>query len=159
MVGVSPLPGHHVIPPSWSEHHRPTAESSMTSTCVIRQRPPATGWNPQDGTTGGEDGPVVYDGPCRVQAQATQAREAEAAGQDVSAVLYLVALPADAATIHAGRSAGDIVEVTANPDDPNLVGRRLAVIDVGHGSVLWQRNLTCRDDLTANQPPRDLQGA
>lgn len=151
---MSPLPGTRVIHRRFSAHHRPVTESTMTAVCRIT-RPRAIGkaapWTPQDGPS-----PAITDlvwlGPCRVQALDSRATAAEAAAQQVTTRDYLIAIPAAAPAVRAGVN-GDSIRILVNPDDELVLGRVFRVVDIAHGSVLWQRDLMCADDLDANNPP------
>ncbi|MFC5744826.1 DUF6093 family protein [Actinomadura rugatobispora] len=131
-----PFPGTHVIPPDWSSHHRPTATSAMTATCVIAR---ATGqgitgptgiWDPSEATT-------IYTGPCRVVPRATdEGRHRTSGERQVTPRRYEVTITYDAATIR----LGDQVRITA-AQDAGLVGLTTRVIDVSYSSEQWQRVL------------------
>lgn len=152
---MSPLPGWGVFgrassdgtsgDTAWVGHHRPVAESTMTDWCEIT-RPDGEVYDPATGTT--TPGAVlVWEGPCRVQAQPDQPRRGVHADALTTSGLYLVAIPAEAEDVR----EGDLVAVTIAHADPPLADRTstrpMRVRDVRHGSTLWQRDLTCIDDL------------
>lgn len=139
-----PRPGSQVIPNGWSEHHRPVAVGSMTARCLIDRD--GTGedvYDPETGTTTPPARVVVYpDLPCRVQ-QLRQPQTSENAGQQVTAHDYLVPVPITATAV----LMDDQVLITANPDDPSLVGHRFTITDILRGSLQWERDLGCIDNL------------
>ncbi|WBL18515.1 DUF6093 family protein [Citricoccus sp. NR2] len=137
-----------VIPEGWAAHHRPVANSTMTGICTLTG--PAGGYDYETGELApGET--LVADVPCRVQELKREAR-ADAAGQLVDTRQYLVTLPLDQVPNLTITDAGPVVTVTGYADghdgDPHLLGRPLRVLNVQHGTLLWERDLTCVDDLT-----------
>ena len=145
MVG---LPNTHVIPPGWELHHRPVAESSMTGRCRV-VLPGKAGEYP-DFVSSPET--VLARTVCRVQQQNRPDR-AEASGQSVDTRDYLVTLPAEAwPTGTRVSDSGPVVIVEGYLDghagDPDLIGRRLNVEQVLHGTLRWERDLYCTLDLS-----------
>ena len=150
MVG---LPNHQVIPPGWEQAHRPVAVSTMTGVCRVHgpDGPPA--WPSETPSSG----PVyASDVPCRVQALVSST-EAEAVTQKVTTRRYLVTLPVSRVPDLTVTDTGPWVTVTGYQPgyegDPHLVGRRLKVVDVQRGTLLWERDLICSDDLTQGGTP------
>lgn len=147
MVG---LPNTRVIPAGWAAHHRPAANSTMTGVCELTGPGGPPTWDNPEGTPGTI---LATDVPCRVQ-QLTGENEAEAAGQDVHSRDYLVTLPLALVPDLVVTDHGPWVRVTGyqpgheQDGDPHLVGRSLKVLAVQHGTLLWERDLVCRDDLT-----------
>ena len=145
MVGLT---GTRVIPAGWESRHRPILETSMTGLCqVVRPGPP--GDYPDF-----EDSPdtVLADTTCRVQQQ-NRAGRVDAQGQLVDTRDYLVALPADAWPVGTVvDDQGPHVIVTGyqagHAGDPDLIGRRLRVTQVLHGTLRFERDLMCVLDLT-----------
>lgn len=145
MVG---LPNHQVIPPGWQDLHRPVAESTMTGICKVHGPDAPPVWpavEPSPGHT------YASDAPCRVQALVS-ATEAEAVTQQVTTRRYLVTLPLSRVPALAVTDKGPWVTLTGykpgHEGDPHLVGRRLKVVDVQRGTLVWERDLVCVDDLT-----------
>ena len=137
-----------IIPPGWELRHRPALVSSMTGRCRVI-RPGAPGGYPDFTPT--ED-TVLVETVCRVQQQNRSGRE-DAQGQLVDTRDYLVTLPADAWP--AGTvvdDTGPIVVVTGyeagHAGDADLVGRRLRVEQVLHGTLRFERDLYCTIDLS-----------
>lgn len=141
---MSPFASARVIPPLWSEHHRPVVAGTMTATCTVTVVGTESDWDPTTGPTPGTETVVYPSGPCRVQALDNATGEADAAEQDVTVSLYLVVLPWDAGTIPDGAR----VHVDTCPDDPQLAGLELSVQAVRHASLRWERDLICELDLT-----------
>lgn len=143
---MSPLPSSRVIPTGWSGHHRGVARGGMTATCRLEQAGTGEGaWNENTQSTDPPAPTTSWSGPCRVQAQPTQAQDAESAGQQVTTRTYLVAVPLHAVLPEAGVNGGRVV-VTAC-EDPTLLDRPLRIADITRGSLLWERDLVCVDDL------------
>lgn len=134
----------HVIPPNWSEHHRPTATATMTATCDITRD--GVGDGAFDPVTGKTTPParqnIALDQPCRVQRSAFPEQARAQAEQVITTRTYLVALPHDVTE----PKVDDLVKITACRD-ADLVGRSLLVLDVRYASEQWQRDLICQDDL------------
>lgn len=133
-----PLPNTRVIHPDWSEHHRPTAEGTMTATCEITRR--ATGGTTDASGTYTPAAPTtIHTGPCRVQALTTQRQVVVIGETQETRHRYLVTIRY-AADIH----IGDLVRITASVDG-GLVGRQLRVTDTTYGSEQWERDLNCEE--------------
>lgn len=134
-----PLPKSSVIPAGWSDHHRPTATSTMTSVCDVTRAGTGEGtYNPGTGQTTPPAGTTVQlDVPCRIQAEIRD-YVVDAGDEPVSFHRYLVTLPYDVAQV----LVDDLVTVTAS-EDAQLVGKSLRVRDVLFGSLQWERDLRC----------------
>jgi len=130
-----PLPGTRVIPPGWSDHHRPTATATMTATCTIT-RPSGPGATDGNGDYTPATPDTIYTGLCRVTPRTTDERLLLAGENQVTARRYAVAITHDAPEI----LVGDSVNVTTAVD-PGLVGLSLRVLDVRYASEQWQRDL------------------
>lgn len=135
-----------VIPATWSSHHRGVVEATQTATVTGRREGATQG--PLDPETGKrETVPHAphYTGPARVQVLASD-RDVDAAGQQLSTRTYLVTVTL---TSSDEWKVDDLVKVTAVDDngDPSLVGRDLTVTSIARGSLVWERVLTCTDDL------------
>ncbi|MER7213211.1 DUF6093 family protein [Streptosporangium sp. NPDC000239] len=138
-----PFVGHTPIHPLWSQHHRPTATATQTSTCLITRLAgegtlDAAGvWHPPTSTE-------VYRGPCRI-APPGPVSNPVVGDQRVGLTDYQVMVRWDTPEI----LEGDIVEVLTAAD-PLLPGRLLQVTDTvgGGASQQWERVLTCSQDIT-----------
>lgn len=144
---MSPLPGWQVIPPRWSEHHRPTAESAFTAEVAFYHQGTPEPWPIPDGWT---PEPAFYTTEARIQ-QLNRAGVTSVADQPTNLHDYLVAIPVSAPEIAPGEGGDFCIVLSAK--DPLLVGRRLDVRDILHGSEVWQRDLVCTDNLTQNRTP------
>lgn len=143
-----PLPGTHVIHPRFQSAHRRTAEAAMTVQISFAR--PGSGtpgaFDPATGTRGAPTGPQsLLRTAARVQATAAADHPVNAAEQVVTLRTYQVSVPWDVT----GLQVDDVGTVTAigEDDDPDLLGARLRVRDVVVGSITWQRNLICEQDL------------
>ncbi|KAB2347348.1 DUF6093 family protein [Actinomadura rudentiformis] len=134
-----PLPSAGVFHPDWSQHHRPTAVSAMTSTCTIT-RAAGPGTTAPDGTFIPAARDPIYQGACRVAVKGGSAgsneRRVISGERQITEREYLVQVPDSAAEI----KVGDLVEVTTSAD-PTMTGLKFRVSDVWHGSQSWARNL------------------
>lgn len=146
---MSPLPGTRVIHTDWSDHHQPTAEGGMTGLCSL--------YDPHQGPAPfplpeGWDGlqVIATDKPCRVQVL-NNSKNAVSAEQPVGTRQYLVGLPIDDLPPITAGEGSTVIKVTACKD-PGLIGRVLRVIDIQHGTEMFQRDLICVDNLTQNNP-------
>lgn len=150
MVGLT---GTAVIPPSWEGRHRPVAASTMTGLCRISV--PGRPGDYPDFTPGSDT--VLADTTCRVQQQ-NRAGRVDAQGQLVDTRDYLVTIPADAWPVGTVvDDQGPHVIVTGyqagHAGDPDLIGRRLRVTQVLHGTLRFERDLMCVLDLTESGGP------
>lgn len=144
---LMPLPGTRVIPVGWSAHHRPTVEGTWTATCLIDKA--GTGpsvWNPVTHSTDPPPRIVLYDNlGCRVQQRTMPQQDALNAEQQVSTHEYLVVVDIKVAGLEI--DGEHQVLIKTNPDDPDMAGRRLTVTDIQRGSLMWERDLVCIDNL------------
>jgi hypothetical protein len=136
------LPGARLIHPRFQQHHRQTVDATMAAECDIT-RPASMASRPafdELAATSTHPAPTdVYSGRCRIQRSGGLVQDPVVADRAIPTATYLVAVPADANPIQ----VGDLVTVTACPDDPDLVDVVLRVTEVRHGSTAWQRNLIC----------------
>lgn len=139
MVVLMPLAGVGalVIDPRWNDFHRPTATASMDAACIIT-RPTGTGTTDDDGTYTPSQGTTIYTGVCRVVTMVrTDAVQVAGEAQETHRRLQ-VGIRYDAPEIR----IGDLVDITMTAD-PQLLGRKLRVLEIAYGSEQWQRNLIC----------------
>ena len=147
---MSPLPGWNVIPPGWAEHHQPTAEATMTADAVFQRisEGPAS-WPPPDASTppavaaAGHwgDPEIIWSTKVRVQGLNREG-SGVAAEQPVYTREYLVTAPIDGPPIRSGER-GDIIVV---------LGRTLRITNEQFSSLPWERDFTCADNLTQQNP-------
>jgi hypothetical protein len=137
-----PFPGSRVIVPRWEAHHRPVLATTRTAMITFRR---ISGPPVHDPATGSTDQPrtVVYTGSCRIQEHQINAHSAVAGAELITTHAYQVSLDVAAAL-----QKDDIGTVDAS-NDPTLVGRELRVNDIQRGSLLFERDVICIDDLEA----------
>lgn len=135
-------PGSRVIPAGWEEHHRPVLATTRTATITFRR---ISGPPVHDPATGSTDQPraVVFSGPCRIQEHQLNVHSTVAGAELITTHTYHVSL-----SVEADLRQNDIGTVDAS-DDPTFVGRELRVNDIQRGSLLFQRDVICIDDLEA----------
>lgn len=119
--------------------HRRRANARMRATVTIR-RPGEVTTDPTNGNVAGA-GTIVYNGPARWKAPTTTATETETGTAIVTTTRGAVSIPIDNPDGYSPRP-GDIVECTADPDHPALVGQKVRVAARFEG-----------DDLTAYRIP------
>ena len=141
MVG---LPGMKPIPDGWAEAHRPVAESTMTAPATFHRitegpapYPLPPGWDGSQLIWGGE--PVVK---VRVQQRSQGAGDNVAADQPTVQRQVLITCPLGGPALRAGER-GDIVRA---------VGREFRIVSILPGSLLWELDLLCVDNLTQQNP-------
>lgn len=138
---MPPRPNTPVIHPRWEEHHRPVADGTHTATITFKRPsgPPVF-----DDTTGTTTQPTatVFSGPCRIQELGRGDQITIAAGQRITDRRYQVSLSITASDLQL-----DDIGTVDTANDPSLPGRPLRVIDVQRGSLTFERNLICIDDL------------
>ncbi|MGV0109831.1 DUF6093 family protein [Arthrobacter sp. CP30] len=141
---MSPIPRYRVIPPGWAARHRPVAAATMQSPAVFRRIsagpapfPLPEGWDGSQEIWGTSDVPVLV----RVQ-QLNREGVTASAEQPTTVHQYLVTAPVDGPPIRSGEQ-GDVIDVE---------GRRLRIINEAFGTYLWERDFTCVDNLTQQNP-------
>lgn len=137
-------PGTRVIPKAWEESHRPVIDRTLSGRCTITAPSQPSDLQVKADLSYEDRDPVApaFDGPFRAQ----QLNAKESAGlvgdQEQITAGYLVVVQADADVVV--RSTLRIREAT----DATFVGRRLIVRKIARGSLLWERDLWCVEDLT-----------
>lgn len=132
---MSPFPGWRVIPEGWAEHHRPPAEATMTTPAkFVRVNGPAPYPRPDNW----HDSELLWETTVRVQALNNAPRQADAAEQTVTIRRYLVTAPVD----------GPAVRIGKNADQIHVLGRRLRIVDMRPGSLLWEADYDCEENLS-----------
>lgn len=141
---MSPIPGYKVIPNGWAAHHRPTAKATMQSPAVFKRvsdgpapYPLPANWDGSKVIWGGGVPPLLV----RVQ-QLNREGVTSTAEQPTAVHQYLVTAPVEGPPIRSGEQ-GDVIHVE---------GRQLRVINESFGSYLWERDFTCVDNLTQQNP-------
>lgn len=138
--------GTPVIPSRWSG--APRAVMAKTRTACVEIRHPGGTKGPFDPTTGTY--PVVphaphFTGSARIQVRDAQSAEQLVAEQEVTTTGYLVAIDLSATDV----AVEDVVTITGLDDngDQVLLNHDLIVRAIAKGSLAWERDLTCTDDL------------
>jgi len=143
-------PGTAVIPPAWEADHAVVAAKTFTATVKIWPR--ATAPDIKDDLSYDDAGSPspVYVGGARIQVLSggRDAANQMIGDQAVSSVAYLVAIDREAAPIRRGY----VVEVVTSNDATLQDGRRLAVERVDRGSLRFERDLYCTDQLEEATP-------
>lgn len=143
---MTPFPGWKVIPDGWAEHHRPVAQATMpTPATFVRTGGPAPYPKP-DGWTGSQE---LWKTNVRVQALNNAPKQADAAEQTVTVRRYLVTTPLDGPPLRLGQQADQVL----------VLGRRLRIVDITPGSLLWEQDLHCEENLTQAGPVPLVQEA
>lgn len=129
--------GVQVIPDGWEARHAPIAEDTATAEVAIWSGAvPQWRWDDAEQKQVRDLGDELWSGLARVQ-QRRNTAITEAGSQDVTTHAYLVTLPRDV-------PLGQWVQVVES-SDPEL--GLLRVVDVLKGSLRWERDLLCTDNL------------
>lgn len=143
-----PLPSTRVIHPRWAAHHQPITEDAMNATVTITHGATGGDWSFEDGEQPGE-AIVTYTGAARVVYVPTQARDADAVGQEITTRRVVLGIPREVEL--QVRTAVVVVDAVDANGPSWLAGRKLVVQSVGGSSLAWEQLLDCLDDA-ANQP-------
>lgn len=138
-----PFPGSSIIPPGWSEHHRPVVAGGMTADCVIERVTDGPAPFPlPDGWTGRAP---VWSGMARIQ-ELKRESTAFPTDQPTESRQYLIQLPMLAVNplppLHVGER-GDIV--TSNGVEYTLKQHMT-------GSELWAHDYIAWENQTQQNP-------
>lgn len=137
-----PLPGSRVIPSRWEAHHRPVLATTRTATVTFRRFSGPPVYDPETDDTS-RPSVVIYTGLFRIQEDQINAHTADAAAQQITTHNYQLS-----GAVEVDLQVDDIGTVDAC-NDPTLVGRELRVTDIQRGSLLFERTLSCTDNLEA----------
>lgn len=145
-------PGTPVIPPRWSDAPRAVVAKTRTGCCELRHAGSTPGeFDPSNGTyPDAQEHPAYWSGTCRIQvAPIFGGGQEDAVGEPVTTVGYLIAVDLDADDPADEVRVGDLVKVTVLDDngDQSLVGRDLTLQSVARGTLAWERDLVCVDQL------------
>jgi hypothetical protein len=141
-VGAQGRPGSPVIPKAWEAQHAPVAVKTMTGGCTIRHPGTIRIYDEATSQTRTTPNLPYYTGACRVQALAIGDSRVLVAEEQVTRRGYLIAVPADVAEA----AVDDQVTITSS-NDPSLTGKTLTITSVQRGSLRFERDLICLDDL------------
>lgn len=137
-------PGTAVVPPNWGASHAPVAAKTMTLPISLRHPGSTTStYDPSLGFT-----PATPHAPytpaglmARVQARLESARDqvAEQAEESLRRAGYLITLPLDCAPDEI--AVGDLADFPSDCAEPALAGRTLLIVEIGRGSLRFERDL------------------
>lgn len=140
----------HPIPTDWTVGPSSVvADAVATSGCTVRIGEPGGDpvWNPVSNQVETPDVPPVYAGPAEVYLVTDADMVRMVAGDEVSARVYGVKLPADAALTVTDPDGtlrrvdvGNVIRVTTDPD-PELVGKTLTLKAIDRGTRRFSRLL------------------
>lgn len=140
MAAVSPLRNSRVIPVAWAEHHRPVANGTMTEPCTIRRI--SAGPPPYPKPVGWDTGTQVHAALCRVQELKREGGSVPGE-QPTTERQYLITIPVVDAPAFRSGERGDVV---------HALGRQFRIASIMAGSLLWELDLICIDNLTQQNP-------
>ena len=86
-------------------------------------------------------GDEIYDGPCRVQANALQPANPVVGETEYTTLTFTISVPVSVT----GVEVGAVVTVTASQLDPDLVDRSFTVTGLVHKTYLTARRLVCEE--------------
>lgn len=140
-------PGTAVIPALWETSHAVVASKTQTGTCVIRAQSQADSEPAMNDDLSFESstaGQILYTGSCRIQALKTRQNGALVGEQDQRIAKYLVVIDREAGNI----PDKSLIEVATSTDPTLASPLRLIVESAGRGTLRFERDLICIDDLT-----------
>lgn len=108
---------------------RAAARARMTTSCLVTVPGEQTeaDWNPTTGTYDDPDPVTVYTGPCRLRMGNPAPQNADAGESAWAVDRGVLSLPISEPT-SADVTDGMTVTITANPNDPEMVGLELTVL-------------------------------
>ena len=143
--------GVTVIPPGWEQHHKPTADGGRTAIVEVWSGPldGAPEWVYMDGREIRDHGILLHgDLTARIQ-RLGQASEVATGAQDVTVRTYLVALDREVGGDFTPRARVKVID----SGDPQIDGRYMSVLDIYGGSLRFERDLICLDNLDPHPIP------
>lgn len=147
--GYRPRPGLAVIPTGWEQHHKPVADGTRTATVELWSGPiggPEWLYDRAAKTEVRNHGTRLHPG-VTITARVQRLREeddATAGQQDIATRRYLITLDRDLADALTLTGRVRVVDC-----DPYLDGRYLSIVDIQGGSLRFERDLICLDNLEA----------
>lgn len=137
---MSPIPGYQVIPQGWAQHHQPTANATMTAEGTIHRLtggpppyPKPVGW------TGGDQ---IHAALFRVQELKREGGGTPGEQPTVERQYLITTKITDCPALQAGER-GDMIHV---------LGRKFQIRSIMGGSLLWEVDLVCLENLTQQNP-------
>lgn len=137
---MSPLQNTRVIPAGWAEHHRPTANGTMTAEGTVHRV--TTGPPPYPRPEGWTGETLLHTTMFRVQ-QLNREGGGNPGEQPTQERQYLLTTAVIGAPAFQAGERGDIVRV---------IGREFRIRQILFGSQLWEIDLMCVDNLTQQNP-------
>lgn len=139
-------PDTPVVPANWEAGHAPVASKTFTAECRVNAGDANTAepvWDPAVKSPVRPPAPVLYEGGCRVQVMNQRTAIKLLGDQAARHMTYLVSIERGAEI-----PSGAVIEMTASSDSLLEPGHQLTVADVMRGTLTFQRDLVCVDDLT-----------
>lgn len=142
-------PGTKVFPADWEISHAIVVGKTYTAHVKIYEHNTdgnAPVLNADFTYASGAPATVLYDAMARIQALGNSMdAQVLTADQAASTAGYLIVIDREAADI----PVGSIVQVTESTDPTLDTARRMVVRKVARGSLRWERDLWCVDDLSS----------
>lgn len=138
-----PLGATRIIPREWSEHHSRMVPTSMNAAVTVGKK---NGPPQPVGDDFIQQWTNEYTGPARIQAVNALSRQEFLAGQTLSGRAYLVQLDSKLALTEL--VPGMRIKVTSCPNDAQLEGQDLWIIDPQLGSERFTRDVLASDNQT-----------
>lgn len=136
---MSPLPGWKAIPEGFQEHHRPTVEATLTAPGTIHRV--AEGPPPFPKPEGWTGETLLHETTFRVQ-QLNREASVNPTEQPTQLRQYRLVAPVGIPELQTGER-GDLIRTA---------GREFRVQQVLHGSLVWEVDILCTDNLTQQNP-------
>ena len=112
----------------------------MRDTCTVTRVTGTAGVNEATGRAVILDS-TIYTGACQVRVPQAQPGTPEAGERVATVQQFIVKLPLASPEV----KVGDLVQVTASPTDPELVGRTWRVAGLHHKTYSTARKLVCEE--------------
>lgn len=147
-----PLTNTTVIPDAWSAAHQPVSVSAMRSRVDIllpTDQVPAPGWG-EDPDEAAGNAVAAANVHARIRSLATGNTLAPS-GQSTDTADYLVQVPAHTLPSLLVGENGHWLQVTLNPESPDIEGHMLTILGIQHGTEAFNRDLICREHVTQTQ--------
>lgn len=133
-----PLKNTRILPKNWSAHHMRAAEGFFTGKATINEPGTVGEWPDYEVILG----KVLYSGFASAQ-ELENGKDADVVDAVENIRTYRISIPlTQAPEIPLGAEA-PTVTFTECPDDPDLIGRPMGIVDVQHGTTNWTRDLVC----------------
>lgn len=134
-------PGTAIIPHDWTDTHGDVISGTWTAVGTLTRKGVGETYDPDLGYSVPNSPTTLYTGHARIQARPIGADAQDQGGQMMTTLGYLVVVPRSV------DAEVDDVWTTTDADDEHLIGRTLRVESIAYGSLAWERDLWCFDDL------------